>query len=75
MTLDSDVTSLLRRELAAADANLAEEQAQLAIRSSAGSVIPLKDRIYNVQIVRGASAGAVEIEPAMSVEVTESVSE
>ena len=75
MTLDSDVTSLLRRELAAADANLAEEQAQLAIRSAAGSAIPLKDRIYNIQIVRGATAGAVEIEPAMAVEVTENAAE
>lgn len=72
MTLDSDVTSLLRRELAATDS--AADQAP-AIRSAAGSVIPLNDRLYSVQVVRGASTGDVKIEPALAAEVTENVAE
>ena len=72
MTLDSDVTSLLRRELAAADANANEAP---AIRSAAGSVIPLNDRLYSVQVVRGATTGDVKIEPALAAEVTENVAE
>lgn len=72
MTLDSDVTSLLRRELAAANSDVDEAP---AIRSAAGSVIPLNDRLYSVQVVRGASTGDVKIEPAMAVEVTENAAE
>ena len=72
MTLDSDVTSLLRRELAAADADADDGP---AIRSAAGSVIPLNDRLFSVQVVRGASTGDVTIEPATAVEVTENASE
>jgi pilus assembly protein CpaB len=47
MTLDSDVTSLLQRAAAGA--------------AEAEAAVPLADRMLRIQIVRGASAGAIEL--------------
>jgi hypothetical protein len=59
LTLDSDVTSLLRREVSAA----AQPDA-----AGGSSPVPLQDRKANVQIVRGTdsravSLGAIELMP------------
>ncbi len=57
MTLDSDVTSLLRRQLAAG----AAKEANTIMGTSP---VPLPDRTANVQVVRGVQSQAVQIGPA-----------
>lgn len=52
MTLDSDVTSLLRRQLATADT---------APTLLAESPVPLPDRTTRVQVVRGVKASAIQL--------------
>lgn len=62
LTLDSDVTSLLRREVSAA----AQPEA-----AGGANPIPLQDRMSRVQIVRGASTRAISlgaIEPGLGAE-------
>ena len=54
LTLDSDVTSLLRREVAASTA-------PVAAGATPGSPVPIQDRMARVQIVRGTATRAVAI--------------
>ncbi len=64
MTIDSDVTSLLRRELAAGkDADRT---------ATVGSPVPLSDRTTKVQVVRGVQSHAVQLglEPGASAAAT-----
>jgi pilus assembly protein CpaB len=56
MTLDSDVTSLLQRQLSA--------NGDAVAAGTSDSAVPLPDRIIRVQIVRGTRSGGVNIEPA-----------
>ena len=56
MTLDSDVTSLLRRQLAAQ-----ENAVQQAAAVASVSPVPLPDRTARVQIVRGVQSQDVQI--------------
>jgi pilus assembly protein CpaB len=56
MTLDSDVTSLLRRQIAV------ETGAPLAAAAASGeSLVPLPDRTTRVQVVRGVQSRAVQL--------------
>ncbi|HPG21576.1 MAG TPA: Flp pilus assembly protein CpaB [Amaricoccus sp.] len=54
LTLDSDVTSLLRREVVASTA-------PVAAGATPGSPVPIQDRMARVQIVRGTATRAVAI--------------